>query len=81
MSKLTAKFKEEVLEVIPPTFYFFAILHLVAGIRALMANGSGLPLSASVSITRERLRFGLCTDGTPSRWVEGRAVPFVIPKN
>ena len=32
-------------------------------------------------IGRERLRIGLRTDGTPSMWVEGRAVPFVIPEN
>ena len=30
---------------------------------------------------RERLRIGLRSDGTPSMWVEGRVVPFVIPKS
>jgi hypothetical protein len=29
---------------------------------------------------RERLRIGLHQDGTPSMWVEGRAVPLVFPQ-
>jgi hypothetical protein len=38
MSRLTVKIKEEVIEMIPPTLYFFVILHLVAFVRVLMTN-------------------------------------------
>jgi len=46
------KIKHEFLKVLPPTVFFFVILHIVALIRALMIKGSGveLPVSASVLI-------------------------------
>jgi hypothetical protein len=52
MSTLTAKIKHEVAQAIPPTIYFFVILHVVALIHALMVRGTGvsLPVSASVLI-------------------------------
>ena len=52
MSKVTEKIKDELLAILPPTLYFFVILHIVALIRALMIKGSGveLPVSASVLI-------------------------------
>jgi hypothetical protein len=55
---LTAKLKEEFVEMIPPTLYFFVALHLVAIIRVLMTKGSGLPLPTSVSITVAALVLG-----------------------
>jgi hypothetical protein len=44
--------KHEVIKAIPPTLFFFVILHIVAAIRALMIKGTGvsLPVSASVLI-------------------------------
>jgi hypothetical protein len=58
MSRLTAKVKEEFLEMIPPTIYFFVILHIVAFIRVLMTKNTGLPLPTSVSITVAALVLG-----------------------
>ena len=52
MSAVINKVKHEFLKVLPPTVFFFVILHIVALIRALMIKGSGveLPVSASVLI-------------------------------
>ncbi len=58
MSRLTAKIKEEVLEMIPPTIYFFVILHIVAFIRVLMNKHTGLSLPTSASITVAALVLG-----------------------
>jgi hypothetical protein len=58
VSRLTAKLKEEFVEMIPPTLFFFVALHLVAIIRVLMTKGSGLPLPTSVSITVAALVLG-----------------------
>jgi hypothetical protein len=53
MSKLTARIKHEFMEILPPTIFFFVILHIVAIIHALTTWGTGisLPTSASVTIT------------------------------
>jgi len=58
MSRLTAKIKEEILEMIPPTIYFFVILHIVAFIRVLMTKNTGLPLPTTMSITVAALILG-----------------------
>jgi hypothetical protein len=52
MSAVINKVKHEFLKVLPPTIFFFVILHIVALIRSLMIKGSGvdLPVSASVLI-------------------------------
>ncbi|MFG0415682.1 hypothetical protein ACF8MD_18685, partial [Pseudomonas sp. zjy_8] len=52
MKTVMLKLKHEFLKVLPPTVFFFVILHIVALIRALMIKGSGveLPVSASVLI-------------------------------
>ena len=50
MSKFTETVKKEFYELIPPTLFFFIALHIVALIRALMAKGSGIPLSSTASI-------------------------------
>jgi hypothetical protein len=42
MSKLSAKIREELLEILPPTIYFFVALHIVAFIRVLMLKGTGI---------------------------------------
>ena len=58
MSKLTEKLKEEFLEILPPTIYFFVILHIIAFIRALMNKDTGLPLPVMGSITVAALVMG-----------------------
>lgn len=52
MNTVMLKIKHEFLKVLPPTVFFFVILHIVALIRSLMIKGSGveLPVSASVLI-------------------------------
>jgi hypothetical protein len=52
MSTLIGKIRHEFIKALPPTLFFFIILHIVALIRALMIRGAGisLPVSASVLI-------------------------------
>ncbi|CAB3759700.1 hypothetical protein [Paraburkholderia humisilvae] len=52
MSALIGKIKHEFMKALPPTIFFFIILHIVALIRTLMTRGTGvsLPVSASVLI-------------------------------
>jgi len=52
MTAVLHKIKEELIKAIPPTLFFFIILHIVAFIRALMIKGTGIsmPVSASVLI-------------------------------
>ena len=52
MSPVINKIKHEFMKALPPTIFFFIILHIVALIRSLMIKGSGvdLPVSASVLI-------------------------------
>ncbi len=52
MNAMMSKVKQEFMKVLPPTVFFFVILHIVALIRSLMIKGSGvdLPVSASVLI-------------------------------
>ena len=58
MSTLTAKFKEELYAMLPPTLFFFIALHLVVLIRILMLKGTGIPLGTSVSVTVAALVLG-----------------------
>ncbi len=51
MSKLAAKIKAEFEELLPPAIFFFVILHLVAILRVLMLEGTGIALGTSASIT------------------------------
>lgn len=52
MHKILEKLKEEFFAILPPTIFFFVMLHIVAIIRVLMARGSHLvPLStASIAV-------------------------------
>jgi len=50
--------KHEFLELIPPTLYFFVILHIVALIRALMTRNTGIDVSATTSVTVGALILG-----------------------
>jgi hypothetical protein len=58
MSKLIATIKHEFMEMMPPTIFFFVILHIVAIIRALMTRGTGITLPASSSVTIAALILG-----------------------
>ncbi|MFM0319335.1 hypothetical protein PQR36_30980 [Paraburkholderia nemoris] len=58
MSKLTATIKHEFMEMLPPTIFFFVILHIVAIIRVLMTKGTGLTLPTSASVTIAALVLG-----------------------
>jgi len=58
MSKLTAKIKQELEELLPPTIFFFVALHLVAIVRVLMLKGTGIALGTSASITVAALILG-----------------------
>jgi len=51
MIKLTDKIKEEIEALIPPTVFFFIALHLVAFVRVLMLEGTGIPLATSATVT------------------------------
>lgn len=58
MSKLSAKIREELLEILPPTIFFFVALHLVAFIRVLMLKGTGIAPTTSVTVTIAALILG-----------------------
>ena len=58
MSTLTAKIKAELVEMLPPTIFFFVALHIVALLRALMLKGMGLAPMTSVSVAVAALILG-----------------------
>jgi hypothetical protein len=51
MSGFAEKIKEEFFELLPPTIYFFVALHVVALVRVLLLEGTGIPLATSFVIT------------------------------
>ena len=58
MSKVFAKIKEEIKELLPPTIFFFLALHLIAIIRFLLLEGTGITLGTSASVTVAALILG-----------------------
>jgi len=58
MSKLSAKIKEEIAALLPPTIFFFIVLHLVAFVRVLMLKGTGIAPDTMVSATVAALILG-----------------------
>ena len=58
MSKFTKTIKHELAEMVPPTVYFFVILHIVAFIRVLMTRNTGIDISTSTSIAVAALILG-----------------------
>lgn len=58
MSKLTAKIRHELGELLPPTLFFFITLTLIALVRALMLRGTGIPLSTPAQIALAALVMG-----------------------
>ncbi len=58
MSKLSEKLKEELLALLPPTLFFFVALHIVGLVRALLTQGTGLPVISSAQIAMGSLILG-----------------------
>src|SRR5207249_11267195 len=58
MSKLSTKLKKEFFALIPPTIYFFVALHIVAFVRVLMLEKTGIAPSSSISIAVAALILG-----------------------
>jgi hypothetical protein len=58
MSKVFEKIKEEFLAMIPPTIFFFVALHIVALVRALMTEGTGIAAVSTISIAVGALILG-----------------------
>ena len=58
MNKAVEKLKEELLAVLPPTIFFFIALHIIALVRVLMTEGTGLPVTSSAQIALAALIIG-----------------------
>ena len=58
MRKGVEKLKEEFLAVLPPTLFFFVALHIVGLVRALMTQGTGLPVTSAAQIALASLILG-----------------------
>ncbi len=58
MSKAAEKIKEEFLALLPPTIYFFVVLHIIALIRTLMTKGTGVTLDTTTSVAIAALILG-----------------------
>lgn len=58
MSTFREKLMDEFMKVLPPTIFFFVILHIVALIRALMIRGTGISLPVSTSVLLASLVLG-----------------------
>src|SRR5262245_60507022 len=55
---LAARVKEELRAVLPPTLFFFVMLHIVAIIRVLMVKGTGLSVNTQLQVTVAALILG-----------------------
>src|SRR5205809_6183901 len=58
MTKLSSKLKEELFALLPPTIFFFVALHIVAFVRVLMLEKTGIAPSSSISIAVAALILG-----------------------
>ena len=58
MHKIVEKLKEEFFAILPPTLFFFVMLHIVAFIRVLMAAGSHFVPLSTMSIAIAALILG-----------------------
>jgi hypothetical protein len=58
VSKFSEKAKDELLALLPPTAFFFVALHIVGLVRALMVQGTGLPVATSAQIAMGSLILG-----------------------
>ena len=58
MHTVAAKIKEELHVLLPPTIYFFIALHIVALVRVLMLEGTGIAPGTTVSVAVAALILG-----------------------
>jgi hypothetical protein len=58
MQKLLGVLKKELLEMLPPTIYFFVMLHIIAIIRVLMVRAGQFQVSSTMSIAIAALILG-----------------------
>ena len=58
MGKLAGKIREEIEALLPPVIFFFVALHIVAIIRKLMLEGTGIPIGTSLTVTIGALILG-----------------------
>jgi hypothetical protein len=58
VNSLIAKIKHECIKALPPTIFFFIILHIVAIVRSLMIKGTGISLPTSTSVLIASLILG-----------------------
>lgn len=68
MNKVLAFLKRELLEMLPPTIFFFVVFHITLFTRALMAEQYGIPVASSVAATVAALIVGksiLIADALP----------------
>jgi hypothetical protein len=58
MHKVLEKLKEEFFAALPPTIFFFVMLHIVSVVRVLMAKGANFQPMSTISITVAALILG-----------------------
>lgn len=58
MNTVAKKIKHEFMEMLPPTLFFLVILHVVALVRALLTQDSGISLPTAGSVTIAALVLG-----------------------
>jgi len=58
MHKVLEKLKEEFFAALPPTIFFFVMLHIVSVVRVLMAKGTNFQPMSTISITVAALILG-----------------------
>jgi hypothetical protein len=58
MKAFFAKAKHEMMKMVPPTLFFFVVLHVVVIVRALMVKGTGISLPTSMSVIVASLILG-----------------------
>jgi hypothetical protein len=58
MSTLSTKLLEEFKALLPPTLFFFVMLHLVAFMRVLMLKGTGIAVNTPWQVTLAALILG-----------------------
>jgi hypothetical protein len=58
VSTLVAKLKHELAELLPPTLYFFVVLHFAGVVQALLNRHDGVELPTSAAITLGALVLG-----------------------
>ena len=58
MTQLIHKLREEFYKLLPPTLFFFVVLHIVAFVRVLMLKGTGISAQTSISVAIAALILG-----------------------